>query len=106
MLKFDFKVGESEIHKVDFYFNQFWGNLFIKLDGTKILKTIRIISFSLTKVYEFDVGVAEKHEVKIEIKRKLFFAGFREYTANVYIDNVFLYNFKGKFCKSEFYSQI
>lgn len=104
MLKFDFKVGESEIHQVDFYFNQFWGNLFIKLDGVNILKSVRLLSFSLTNVYEFDVGVEEEHVVKIEIVRKLLFAGFREYNANVYIDNVFHYKFTGKFSKNEIYS--
>lgn len=102
MLKFDFTVGESEIHKVDFYFNQFWGKLFIELDGTKILKTVRFYSFNLTKEYEFDVGISEKHAVKIEITRKQFLAGFREYNAKVYIDNVFHYKFKGKFSKNDF----
>jgi len=40
MLNFDFKVGEIEIHEVEFYFNQFWGNLYIKLDGNIMIKTI------------------------------------------------------------------
>lgn len=56
MLKFDFKVGEIEVHEVEFYFNQFWGNLYIKLDGNNIIETVRLFSFNLSKSYEFDVG--------------------------------------------------
>jgi hypothetical protein len=45
--KFDFKVVEIEVHEVEFYFNQFCGNLFIKLDGNNIIKTVRLFSFNV-----------------------------------------------------------
>lgn len=96
MLKFDFKLGELETHHIEFYFNQFWGNLYIKVDGRNIMKTIRVLSFSLTKSYEFDVGIEEIHQIKIENIRKLIFAGFREYVGKIYIDGNLKYEFKGK----------
>jgi hypothetical protein len=94
-LKFNFKVGESEIHEIEFYFNQFWGNLYIKLDGKNIEKTIRFISLNLSKVYEFDLGEKEKHHIKIELIRKLLLAGFREYLGKVYADGNLLQEFRG-----------
>lgn len=102
MLKFNFKVGKTEIHEIEFYFNQFWGNEYIKVDGINIIKTIRLLSFSLTKVYEFDVGIEEKHHIKIEKIRKLFFAGFREYIGNVYIDGELLHEFRGNLSSKDF----
>lgn len=95
MLKFNFSVGETETHEIEFKFNQFWGNLCILVDGKKILSDQRIVSGSLTKTYEFNIGTNEKHDIKIEKTRKLLFAGFRENIGNVYIDGNFLYEFKG-----------
>lgn len=95
MLKFNFAVGETETHEIEFKFNQFWGNVAIKVDGAKIKKNLLLVSLSLTKVYEFNVGTNEEHHVKIELIRKLLFAGFREYIGKVYIDGNLLYEFKG-----------
>ena len=94
-LNFSFNVGSGEIHRVDFHFNQFWGNLDILVDGRSIKNTIRFLSFSLTKTYEFNVGINEIHNVKIEVIRKLFLAGFREYKALVYVDGQLRHEFSG-----------
>ena len=96
MLNFDFKVGEIEIHEVEFYFNQFWGNLYIKLDGNNIIKTVRLFSFHLSKSYKFDVGEKERYSIELEIVRKLFFAGFREHVGKVYINEKLQHEFRGK----------
>ncbi len=96
MLNFDFKVGEIEIHEVEFYFNQFWGNLYIKLDGNIMIKTIRLFSFKLSKSYRFDVGEKEKYSIKLEIVRKLFLAGLREHVGKVYINEKLQHEFRGE----------
>lgn len=51
MLNFSFPAGCNECHDVEFYF------------GIKVMKEIRIISFDLTKVCEFYIGVNEVHKV-------------------------------------------
>lgn len=101
MINFSYSIGNSEVHKVEFYFNQFWGNVFIKIDGGNIIRDIRIISFSLTKVYEFNVGSNEVHSVKIELIRKLLFAGFRKYRAQIFIDEFLEKEYSGDFTLSE-----
>jgi len=84
MLIFDFKVGEIEVHKVEFYFNQFG------------VKTVRLFSFHLSKSYKFDVGEKERYSIELEIVRKLFFAGFREHVGKVYINEKLQHEFRGK----------
>jgi hypothetical protein len=81
-----FEVGDAEKHHVDFTFNQFWGPLAILVDGQPVVGDLRILSLNLVKTYELTVGVTEKHAVKIEKTRPLFFAGFRSQIARAYVD--------------------
>ena len=85
-MQFSFIVGISEQHRVDFSFDQFIGNLEIKVDGQTTVKDFRIASLKLTKRYELVVGVNEKHHVAIEKRRKLFLAGMRPQQYRVFID--------------------
>ena len=71
-MQFSFNVGVNEKYRVDFSFDQFMGNVDILVDGQSAIKDFRMFSLSLTKRYEFTVGVAEQHAVVIEKKRKLF----------------------------------
>ncbi|TVX96230.1 hypothetical protein [Cohnella terricola] len=95
-MKFSFDVGINEKHRVDFSFNQFWGNLSICVNGKKLIKDFIIISVSLTKTYNLEIGVEERHKVKIEKTRKLFFAGLRKTKYKVYIDGVLTNEFEGR----------
>jgi len=81
---------------VEFEFNQFLGNLSIKVDGNDRINDFRAFSFKLTKTYEFEVGNKEKHQVKIEKIRKLVLAGFRKTKYKVYIDGILDKDFEGK----------
>ena len=85
-MQFSFTVGMNEQHRVDFSFDQFIGNLEIKVDGQTAIKDFRLASLKLTKRYEFIVGVNEKHHVTIEKTRKLFLAGLRPQRYRVFID--------------------
>jgi len=66
----------SEQHQVDFSFDQFIGNLEIRVDGQPVVKDFRMLSLSLTKRYEFTVGQAEQHHVAIEKKENYFSPAF------------------------------
>lgn len=94
-MRFSFEVGETERHAVAFYFNQFWGNLDIRVDGKKQLRDFRIISFKLTKAYELYIGVQEGHNVRIEKTRKLFLAGFRKSSYKVFVDGELAHEYVG-----------
>lgn len=95
-MQFSFTVGVNEQHRVDFSFDQFYGNLEIKVDGQPALKDFRMFSFSLTKRYELKVGVNEQHHVLIEHRRKLFLAGVRPQLYRVFIDGQLVQTFEGQ----------
>lgn len=94
-MKFSFLVGVNEPHQVDFSFDQFIGNLEIKVDGRPLIKDFRMLSLKLTKRYEFTVGHEEQHQIAIEKTRKLFLAGFRPQQYRVFIDGQLVQTHEG-----------
>jgi hypothetical protein len=95
-MQFSFMVGVSEQHQVDFSFDQFIGNLEIRVDGQPLVKDFRLLSLKLTKRYEFEVGTQERHQIAIEKKRKLFLAGFRPQQYRVFIDSQLVQTYEGQ----------
>src|SRR5712692_3744091 len=49
LMKFSFLVGTQEQHQVDFSFDQFAGNLEIRVDGQPLVADFRLLSLRLTK---------------------------------------------------------
>ena len=96
MLKFSAEVGTSEIHTIDFQFNQIWKSLRIAVDGKPIAKKSMNLSFHENKEYTFKVGNTETHEVKIELKKSLFPVGYSECTVWVYVDGEKIKEYTGK----------
>ena len=94
-MNFSFTVGINEQHRVDFSFDQFIGNLEIKVDDQTAIKDFRIASLKLTKRYDFIVGVNEKHHVAIEKTRRLFLAGLRPQQYRVFIDGQLVQTYAG-----------
>ena len=95
-MQFSFRVGVSEPHQVDFSFDQFIGNLEIRVDGQPLVKDFRMLSLKLTKRYEFEVGTRERHQIVIEKKRKLFLAGLRPQQYRVFIDGQLVQTYEGQ----------
>jgi hypothetical protein len=94
-MQISFRVGVHEQHQVDFAFDQFVGNLEIKVDGQPAVKDFRMLSLSLTKRYQFIVGIQEQHDVIIEKKRKLFLAGLRPQRYRIFIDGQLVQTYEG-----------
>ena len=94
-MQFSFMVGITEPHRVDFSFDQFGGRLEIKVDGISVVDEVRILSVSLTKRYDFVVGVAEKHHVAIEKERKLLLAGIHPQQYRIFIDGQLVQTYEG-----------
>ena len=94
-MQFSFRVGIQEQHQVDFSFDQFVGNLEIKVDGVPLVKDFRMLSLRLTKRYEFSVGTQERHQIAIEKKRRLFLAGFRPQQYRIFIDDQLVQTYEG-----------
>jgi FAIM1 (Fas apoptotic inhibitory molecule) protein len=94
-MQFSFRVGTEEQHQVDFSFDQFIGNLEIRVDGQPVVKDFRMFSLSLTKRYQFTVGTQERHDIIIEKKRKLFLAGVRPQQYRIFIDGQLVQTYEG-----------
>jgi hypothetical protein len=94
-MKFSFLVGTQEQHQIDFSFDQFVGNLEIRVDGQPLMQDFRLLSLRLTKRYEFAVGTQEQHQIAIEKKRKLFLAGFRPQRYRIFIDGQLAQTYEG-----------
>ena len=94
-MQFSFTVGTNEQHRVEFSFDQFIGNLEIKVDGQTVIKDFRVASLKLTKRYELTVGVNEEHHVAIEKTRKLFLAGLRPQRYRIFIDGQLVQTYHG-----------
>jgi hypothetical protein len=94
-MNFSFMVGIQEQHQVDFSFDQFAGNLEIRVDGERLIKDFRLLSLRLTKRYEFTVGAQEQHQIAIEKRRKLFLAGFRPQKYRVFVDGQLVQTHEG-----------
>lgn len=94
-MQFSFEVGEQEKHTVSLDFNQMIGTMRIAVDGRDVVNELRMFSLSLVKAYEFTVGVNERHAVRIEKHRKLFFAGLRNQKYRVFIDGQLLREYEG-----------
>lgn len=117
-MKFSFEVGQQEPHKVEFYWGQMFGNMQIKVDRrivderkfklfsnnnlTQNLEVpvdekwnVGIMEIQLVESWSFQVGIYEKHSVRIEKERAKFFAGFRPHKYRIYIDGELYDEYKG-----------
>lgn len=117
-MRITFEVGQREPHTVEFYWGQLIGNLQIRVDK-KIIKKKKISLFSPTNLtgrldapptakwnlggfeiqlvesWDFQVGIYEKHSVRIEKERTRLFAGLRPHKYRVFIDDVLYDEYKG-----------
>ena len=94
-MQFSFLVGIREQHQIDFFFDQFGGQLEIRVDGEALVKDFRLLSLKLTKRYEFTVGQDELHQIAIEKKRRLFLAGFRPQQYRIFVDGQLVQTHEG-----------
>ena len=93
-MKFEFKVGDSEVHDVTYEFDKILtGKVSIKIDGKEIIETHRWVKNPLKNEQEpikFSVGEKEKHEVTIKVTTPTFLAPFRSSKYEVLVDGKLL----------------
>lgn len=81
-----FLVGESEVHRIEFDWDQFWGGVRIRVDGVVIRDEVRMLSVHLVKTWQFEVGEHERHVVKIDKTRPLLASAVRPQPLTAYVD--------------------
>lgn len=117
-MKFSFEVGQQEPHTVEFYWGQMFGNMQIKVDKRVIEKKnlmlfspssltkkldvpashkwdVGLMEIQLVESWTFQVGIYEKHSVRIEKERAKFFSGLRPHAYRVFIDDELFDEYKG-----------
>jgi hypothetical protein len=118
-MKISFEVGTREKHRIDFSWNQLIGTLRIKVDGELIKEDITSMSpiswsgspvaasdekwnvldsgfeVALVDKWAFEIGEAEKHEVRIEKERAKLLAGFRRQRYRVFVDGQLITEYEG-----------
>lgn len=87
-MQLTFEVGTTEKHVVAFSFDKFWGGLTITVDGNSVVDQVQLFSIKLVATWTFTVGTTETHQVQIDKRRALFFAGFRRQPVSAYVDGV------------------
>lgn len=88
-----FNVGVTEIHQVDIRYDQFWGKFQIFVDGVLAIDRLFMFDFSTTRDFDLWVGIHERHHVRINKTRPLFFPGFQPHTYTIIIDGVLVNKF-------------
>ena len=96
-MEFEFEVGQSDKHKIQFSRNRHTARINILVDNEEVasknpLNPATHISFKLTQRFEFKVGSRENHVIRIEHIRPLLVAGFRKHRYRIFIDEVFYKN--------------
>ena len=69
-MKFAIQIGETEMHRLEYDFNQLLGSLVIKLNDQPLKKSLRLINEPTIEVHAFVIGEFEKSAVRIEKERK------------------------------------
>ena len=85
-LDFEFDVGAKERHHVAFQWDQLWGPVKISVDGKPVIRKLGLFSLRRTSGYEFSVGSAETHKVRIEKTRKAVVGGLQAQECVAYVD--------------------
>jgi hypothetical protein len=83
-------VGVVERHRVDFAWDQMWGNATVTVDGVPLVHDLQMFSLSLVKSWDFPVGVTEVHQVRIEKHRALLFSFARPQPLIAFVDGQFV----------------
>src|SRR5438477_10623350 len=85
-LSFDSAVGQRERHVIGFSFDRISGQVRITIDGNPVIQKYLLLSTSSISEFNFEVGLAERHRVVIQIERKWLFAPLRPLVCRLFID--------------------
>lgn len=89
-----FNIGITEIHQLDIRYDQMWGKFRIYVDGIVAIDRLFMFDFKITRDFDLWVGVNERHHVRINKTRPVFFAGFSPHSYTIYIDGVMVNRFE------------
>lgn len=86
-MNYRFEVGQYERHYVELRYEVFFGQFKAFVDGRLVFSDLPFFAFGLTRTFQFYVGMQERHLIRVEKTRKLFFPAFQPQQYRIYIDN-------------------
>ena len=90
-----FKVGERELHVVEYRRDGITGQENIYVDGNIVLRSVTIAVRRGLRVFELFVGDRETHAVRIEARRLPVLRGILPTTCRVFVDNQLMNTYQG-----------
>ena len=85
-MSMSFAVGTKEKHSVEIAFRQSAELLTVEVDGVQIIDQSFAAGFKLTRSLEWNVGVGERHAVRLTKTRERLYGGLRPQQFVVTID--------------------
>lgn len=82
-MKFVIDIGETEINRLAYQYNQLLGKLVIKVNEKPVKELVRLLNEPLLEVHELILGRFETSTVRIEKERKALFGP----TNRLYVNN-------------------
>ena len=93
-MKHAFTIGIQEQHTVSIEYDQIWmGRFEIKVDGATAISKLFMFDFKISRDFDLWVGYQEKHHIRINKTRPVFFAGLQPHTYTIWVDGVFANKF-------------
>src|ERR1700753_4055586 len=83
---FSFRVGNVEVHSIDFHWAQGPAEAVVNVDGVETLRERHPFGMKSLRRYELTVGRDEIHTVLIEKRKPFAWGGVRQQTFRVYVD--------------------
>ena len=69
-MKLTLEVGEHEKSRIEYEYNQLLGRLVIKINDQTVAHSVRLLNEPVLEVHVLNVGVQERHVIRIEKERK------------------------------------
>lgn len=88
-----FNIGVQEVHQVDIRYEQMRGKFQIYVDGILAIDRLFMFDFSTSRDFDLWIGVNERHHLRVNKTRPLFFPGFQAHTYTIIIDGVVVNKF-------------
>jgi hypothetical protein len=85
-VRYQVEIGDEERHVLDVSWDQVWGLMSIRVDGTEIVHRRHLFGLRRVRRFELSVGDHEVHKVVVEKRKTLLVGGVRHQAVDVLVD--------------------
>ncbi len=85
-VRYQVEIGQEERHILDVSWDQVWGLMSIRVDGSEVVRRRHLFGLRRVRRYELSVGEHEVHQVVVEKRKTLVIGGVRHQSVDVFVD--------------------